>query len=74
MKNSVEIIVGEELFRFVSYGDWVSNATKRFQQSGRTDRSVLCIDTKGRICNTTREFTRARDEDAFPVKAYVKVV
>jgi hypothetical protein len=72
--QNVEVLLGDELFQFLSFADWVNNATKKFRQANRTDASVLCIDTKGRVCNTGREFMRARDDNAFPIKAYVKVV
>ncbi len=72
--EQITITVGEELFQFASFGQWVAKAQSLFRQYNRTDGSTLAIDQMGRICNTGREFMRARDDGSFPVRVFVKVV
>jgi len=72
--ETITITVGEELFEFRSFGHWVAKAQNMFKRSGRTGASILAIDQKGRICSTGREFMRARDDNSFPVRVFVKVI
>lgn len=66
------LVVGEELFEFRSYSQWVNKAASWF--SGCKPNECICIDSAGRICRTGKQFMRARDEDTFPVKVYVEVI
>jgi hypothetical protein len=70
--NTIEVTVGEFLFEFRSYLQWVNKASSWFVNLGSHSRrqNVICIDAKGRICRTGRDFMRADREKAFPVKAY----
>lgn len=70
--NTIEVTVGEFLFEFRSYLQWVNKASSWFGNLGSHARrqNVICVDAKGRICRTGREFMRADRENAFPVKAY----
>lgn len=69
---------GEELCEFVSFDQWVNKARSWLgginQSYGRYKRAerVICIDAKGRVCARGADFMRARDEGAFPVKAYLR--
>lgn len=49
---------------FRNFNHWVNYA------SGRIDKNAVCIDTKGRRCLIGRDFMRARDEGAFPVRYF----
>lgn len=49
--------------QFHSFENWVNKATAWI---GGTN--PLCADAKGRVCRIGRDFIRARDEDAFPVR------
>lgn len=71
--NQLQITVGEKLFEFDTFNCWVNKAQGWFQSSGYTARDSICVDTKGRICLSGREFGRARDEDAFPVTVYAAI-
>jgi hypothetical protein len=61
---------------FRSFDDWVSFASKRLTDAGRTDTTyatdipAVCIDAKGRRCTNGGHFMKARDEDAFPVRFF----
>ncbi len=64
--------VGEEVFEFSSYSQWVNKAASWFR--GFKPGECICIDKVGRICRTGKQFMRARDQDTFPIKVYVEVV
>lgn len=68
--NEVTITVGAYLFQFDSHEDWVRSAQDRFRASGYSSSQTICVDAKGRVCLSGREFGRARDEGTFPVKVY----
>lgn len=68
----IRMRLGRPLFEFRSFDDWVNQAKSRFEHSRRDGRSAICIDTKGRICDSGREFMRARDDGSFPVVVYIK--
>ena len=68
----MEIKLGPERFRFETYIRWVNKAAGWFEQLTPTQRRYsICVDAKGRICNTGREFKIAHDEGAFPIVVYV---
>lgn len=64
--NKVTIEVGEALFAFHSFSEWVNKAQSWF--AGH--RKYICIDEAGRILQTGKEFKRARDDNNFPVTVY----
>lgn len=68
--NKIEVELGEFLFEFTSFDKWCDHAQSYFR--GIRPDSFLCIDAKGRICRIGREFMRARDDNSFPVKVYLK--
>jgi hypothetical protein len=58
---------------FCSFGDWVSFASKRLtvaEDSNGSPLSAMCVDALGRRCHNGRDFARARDENAFPVRYF----
>lgn len=65
----VRVRVGPELFRFSSFSNWVNKARGWFR--GVPAGSWVCIDQRGRICNSGKEFMRADREHAFPVVVYL---
>lgn len=67
----IEIEVGRELFRFSSFKNWVNMAQSLFRsEPGANMHTTVCIDAKGRICNSGREFRRAEEADAYPVRVF----
>lgn len=52
--------------QFDSFSNWVAYATSRL--GGRPN--AVCFDAKGRRCLIGKDFMRARDEDAFPVRFF----
>jgi len=66
--TGIMVKVGEEAFRFNKFSDWVNGAGSLFEiaeLSGKCD--LLCVDARGRICLTGKEFMRAR---SFPIVVY----
>ena len=66
---NVQVTLGEELFRFETFSQWVNKAPTWFSQL-KCGTKYVCIDQSGRICQTGKEFMRARDEKSFPVVVY----
>lgn len=64
------------LCEFSSFEQWVNKA--RSWLGGISGGGVrykkrekcICLDAKGRVCRIGADFQRAKDEGAFPVKAY----
>jgi hypothetical protein len=71
--QEIKITVGEELFSFRSYDDWCNTAQHRFADAGVGSKDTLCVDANGRVCLKGAEFTRAREEEAFPVRVYLSL-
>ena len=67
---NIQIEVGQELFQFDSFSQWCDKARSWFKQRGANIHNTICVDTKGRICATGKEFGKARNEDAFPVRVF----
>jgi hypothetical protein len=72
--NELTIYVGEFLFEFRSYQTWVNKAQSWFRNCGHRSDDCICIDAMGRIVSIGLHFRRAEQEDAFPVKVYLKHV
>jgi hypothetical protein len=72
--NEVKITIGEQLFQFNSFEDWVNHATRRYENAETNSQRSIAIDKVGRIVDSGREFMRARDENAFPVIVYRKII
>lgn len=59
--------------QFDNFQQWVNRASTWLTgRQGSTGESLgaICIDAKGRRCNIGKDFMRARDEDAFPVRFF----
>lgn len=60
--------LGNEIFRFNSFVQWVNKASSWFRGAKLRDGlGYVCIDAKGRICQYGKHFIRARDENTFPI-------
>jgi hypothetical protein len=70
MSNQITITVGDELFSFENFDQWVNKAQRWFRSKRVHSDDTICVDAKGRIVTSGKEFIRARDESAFPVKVY----
>ncbi len=66
--SKITIEVGDELFRFISFTQWVNKASSWL--GSYRESNYICIDARGRICRRGEHFMLARDEDAFPVIVY----
>ena len=67
----LNVKVGAEAFRFNKFSDWVNGAGSLFEIAElRGNEDSLCVDAKGRICLTGKEFMRARDDGSFPIIVY----
>jgi len=60
--------------QFDTFDGWVNRATRaladRPDSNGWAGLPAVCVDTKGRRCSNGKDFMRARDEDAFPVRYF----
>ena len=70
--NKVVVILGEELFSFSCFHQWVNKTHSWYRQHDANSNNSLAIDAKGRVCMRGKDFMRARDEESFPVKVYSK--
>ncbi len=68
--NKIEVTVDILEFEFTSFEKWVNKATSWFKNARLRGDQAICVDAAGRVCLTGREFIRARDEVAFPIKVY----
>lgn len=66
--NQLFITVGPLLFEFTSFQEWVNKAQGWFERLGGL--RTVCVDAYGRVCVSGKEFQRAEDEKAFPVRVY----
>lgn len=58
---------------FRDFADWVNFASARLsgcQGSMGQEVAAICVDAKGRRCHVGKDFQRARDEEAFPVRYF----
>jgi hypothetical protein len=62
-------INAELIFEFYSFASWLNNASRYIADFPR-EEIIFCIDKNGNSCNIGEDFTHARDNDLFPVKAY----
>lgn len=65
-----QVVYGPVAFTFTTFDTWCNKANSWFGQHGLTSSTVICLDTKGRICRIGRDFMKARDENTFPVTVY----
>jgi hypothetical protein len=72
--NTIQIMVGKHEITFHTFDQWVGCAKELFEAAKLTGDKGICIDAQGRLCPSGKEFARARDQDAFPVNVYRKLV
>lgn len=77
-KTKLTITLGQELFRFETFQQWVNKAPSWYATSGLSNcracgdvRHSVAVDAAGRICRNGKQFMRARDDDSFPVVIYL---
>ena len=74
MSKQIALNIGRELFRFDSLRHWVCSSQAYFLAARSTydlpAAKIICIDQRGRICASGKEFREAQDSGAFPVIAY----
>ena len=61
-------IQGEEMFRFTSKQQWINKAKSWFRECGV--KKYICVDSIGRVCEKGLEFSRAEDENTYPIVVY----
>lgn len=71
--NEITIKVGKQLFSFASFTNWCNTAKRKFRKAGVSSLDTVCVDAKGRLCTSGKEFTRAEREDTFPVTVYAAI-
>lgn len=64
--GAVLVCVGELLFEFSSFNDWVRHAQLWFRDAGHTSGSTLCVDSHGLICTRGKMFSIAH----YPIYVY----
>lgn len=70
----VTVELGDQLFEFKTFGDWVNKAQSRYGTiCGVKKEDTIAIDNAGRVCAKGLEMMRARDEQTFPVRIYKKL-
>jgi len=57
-----------EICRFHSFPNWVNKASSWLY--GYKSSQIVCLDSKGRICEIGSDFKRADEENSFPVIVY----
>lgn len=60
--------------QFDTFDDWVNHASRAltgFTGSVGEEIKAICVDSFGRRCHVGKDFMRARDEGAFPVRYFV---
>lgn len=62
--------IGQELFRFTSYSDWVSDSKFIYKGLGMAISQVVMFDNRFRKCETELDFKRALADNAYPIIAY----
>lgn len=67
----MNIDLGPELFRFDTFKCWVDHARSRFAEAHVDARTAVLVDCHGRICSCGGDMMKARDDEAFPVYAYL---
>ena len=60
-------VMAEHNQEFRSFEEWCNKASSWLTRRG-PDIHAICYDRLGRHCTIGRDFMRARDEDAFPVR------
>lgn len=59
--------------QFDTFQQWVNHASSwltGFRGSVGEPVSAICVDARGRRCHVGKDFMRARDEGAFPVRFF----
>lgn len=59
--------------QFDTFAQWVNSAPQRLshaRDSNGYPMAAICVDALGRRCHNGRDFARARDENAFPVRYF----
>lgn len=63
-KRAAEVLLPNWAGQFRTFQHWVDHASRYI------DKHAVCIDAKGRRCLIGKDFMRARDENAFPVRYF----
>ena len=75
VSNAVDIVVGckaKEVFTFTDFEKWVDWAGKAIAGVAKANGTVLvCIDSGGYLCHIGEDFMEARDNNRFPVTAFL---
>lgn len=72
--NQIQITVGELSFSFSSKQHWINKGQSWFKNSEVSNGRGICIDAKGRICTRGEHFSRAEEDDAYPINVYQMVI
>lgn len=61
----------KEITTFATFSEWVNKASSRL--GGYRHDEVICLDKNNNVCLEGEDMMHARDNNMFPVKAYVVV-
>lgn len=68
--SDISITVGELAFSFSSMGDWANQGQRIWRFHELRGDDAICVDRKGRVCRSGRDFVRAQQDDAYPINVY----
>jgi hypothetical protein len=68
--TNLTICVGDPIFEFTSYINWVNKAQSWYSTCGVPARRLLTVDSLGRVCTQGSDFIRADREQAFPIRVF----
>jgi len=69
----ISIIPGPFLFVFLTHSHWVNKSSSWFRNSGVRADETICVDAKGRLCLTGKQFARAEADGSFPIQVFKAV-
>ena len=64
------LTLGAELFRFENKTEWIDKGQFRYRKCGLKKGDYIAVDTVGRVCIIGKHFTRANNDESFPVIVY----
>ena len=70
---TIRITPGPFLFEFATHSQWVNKAVSWFRNCGVSAQDTICVDARGRICSTGKQFARAEADGAFPIQVFKAV-
>lgn len=70
----VTVKVGKLEFQFKSMAEWINRSPHIWIEHDLKADRALCVDSFGRICEMGKDFQRAKDDGAYPIRVYRKAI